>query len=341
MRVTTVMLRVLADAVGQYGVSVDDLVRGTGVGTESFGQTDGFVLGGEFARLVSRAVELTEDVAFGLHWAERSSFAAFDLIGHVAATAPTLGDGLEALGHLYPMLSDGNEFAMRVESQTAILEFRLAPSAPPEAHVREEFIAASLVRLLRLYAGSSGMPLSVHFTYPAPPHRLEYARFFGGRERFDQSFAGIVIDRKLLEAKRLAHDAKLERDLRVLAEARLLQATVPHGYAQRVKDCLWDQPFVGRSEMKAVAERLGISERSLRRHLASEGASFPNLRIEALSARARQFLSQPEPPIKEIASSLGFSDATAFHRAFRKWTGMTPSAFRAAHWKRRSKPCEG
>jgi AraC-like DNA-binding protein len=82
--------------------------------------------------------------------------------------------------------------------------------------------------------------------------------------------------------------------------------------------------------MKAIAERLGMSERSLRRRLASEKASFPNIRMEALSARAKQLLTEPEIPIKEIASSLGFSEATAFHRAFRTWTGMTPTAFRAA-----------
>jgi AraC-like DNA-binding protein len=82
--------------------------------------------------------------------------------------------------------------------------------------------------------------------------------------------------------------------------------------------------------MKAIAERLGMSERSLRRHLASEGASFPNLRMEALSARARQLLSEPEIPVKEIAFSLGFSETTAFHRAFKTWTRMTPAAFRAA-----------
>jgi AraC-like DNA-binding protein len=330
MSVTTVILRVLADAVGQYGVSVDALVEGTGVLPELFGRPDGVIGESAMDQLLARTVSLTGDDAFGLHWAERSSFAAFDLMGHVAAAVQTFGDALGVVLHLYPLISDGNEFALRVEDREAFLEFHLPRSAPPSAYVKEEFIAASCVRLLRLFAGSSGMPSSAHFTYPAPAHRSEYTRFFGGLERFEQPFTGIVVDRKLLDTKRLWHDAELERDLRVRAEARLQRSTLPDRYAKRVKDCLMERPLVGRSEMKAIAERLGMSERSLRRRLASERATFPNLRMEALSARAKELLTEPETPIKEIASSLGFSDATAFHRAFRTWTGMTPTAFRAA-----------
>ena len=330
MSLTTVMLRVLAEGVGQYGVSVDELVRGTAVLPELFGRTDGFVRRDEFEPLLCRAVALTGDDAFGLHWAERSSFAAFDLLGHVAASVPTFADALAVIIHLYPLLSDGHELALRLEDHAATLEYRLSRSAPPSSHVKEEFVVASSFRLLRRFAGSSRMPSSAHFTYAAPAHRSEYTRFFGGVERFDQPFTGMVVDRKLLDARQLCHDEELERDLRVRAEARLQQSTVPDGYAKRVKDWLFERAFVGRGEMKSVAEGLRMSERSLRRHLATERTSFPKLRMEALSARAKQLLIEPDIPIKEIASSMGFSDATAFHRAFRTWTGMTPSAFRAA-----------
>jgi AraC-like DNA-binding protein len=331
MSLTTVMLRVLADGVGQYGVSVDELVRGTVVLPELFGRPDGFVRGDEFEPLLCRAVALTGDSAFGLHWAERSSFAAFDLLGHVAAAVPTFADALAIIIHLFPLLSDGHELALHLEDHAATLEFRLPRCAPPSSHVREEFIVASSLRLLRRFAGSSGMPSSAHFTYAAPAHRSEYTRFFGGAERFEQPFTGMVVDRRLLDARQLCHDEELERDLRIRAEARLQRSTVSSDrYAKRVKDWLFERPFVGRGEMKAVAEGLRISERSLRRHLAIERTSFPRLRMEALSARAKQLLLEPDLPIKEVASSMGFSDATAVHRAFRTWTGMTPAAFRAA-----------
>jgi AraC-like DNA-binding protein len=330
MRLTAIMLRVLADGVGLYGISVATLVHGTRVPPELFGDRDGLVAEEDFDRLVGRAVALTGDDAFGLHWAERTSFAAFDVMGHVVAAVPTFGDAIDAILHLFPLISDGNELELRLEDKSAILDYRLRRAPPPSGYVREEFIVASSVRLLRLFAGAAGAPSSAHFTYPAPAHRSEYTRVFGGIERFEQPFTGIVFDRKLLEARQLRHDAELERDLRVHAEVRLRRSTIPHEYAKRVRECLLDGSLAGRTDMKAVAERLGMSERSLRRHLAADGVSFQDLRIEALSARAKLLLAKPVLQIKEIASTMGFSDATAFHRAFKRWTGMTAAAFRTA-----------
>jgi len=105
---------------------------------------------------------------------------------------------------------------------------------------------------------------------------------------------------------------------------RLVTAAYAHG-ENGLGGAVFPEP-----KIKAVAERLGMSERSLRRHLATERATFPSLRIEVLSARAKQLLTESKLPIKEIASSMGFSDVTAFHRAFKTWTGMTAAAFRAA-----------
>ena len=330
MSVTTVMMRVLADAVAAYGVSVAELALGTAVAPELFTLPDGVVRQSDFEQLVRRAVALTGDTAFGLHWAERSTFAAFDLIGYVTAAVSTFGDALGVVRDLYPLLSDGGEFALRTDDDSATVAFYLRPSEPPVAHVREEFISATCVRLLRLFAGSSGMPSSANFTYAAPAHRAEYTRFFGGRERFEQPFTGIVVDRALLGARRLFHDTELERDLRARAESRLQRTREHAPHARRVAECLREEPFVARSSMKTIARRLEMSERSLRRHLSNEGSAFPTLRTEALSSRAKHLLAETTLPIKEVAFSLGFSAPTAFHRAFRAWTGLTPATFRAA-----------
>jgi AraC-like DNA-binding protein len=226
-----------------------------------------------------------------------------------------------------------------LEDDAAILDYRLRPSPPPSVYVKEEFIVGSSLRLLRLFAGAAGTLSSAHFTYPAPAHRSEYARVFGGVERFEEPFTGIAVHRRLLDARQLCHDAELERDLRVHAEARLRRSTTPNVYAKRVRDGLLECTVSGQTDMKTLAARLGMSERSLRRHLAAEGVSFPSLRIEALSEQAKLLLAEPARPIKEIASTMGFSDVTAFHRAFRRWTGMTATAFRAARTMQNPAKC--
>ena len=80
--------------------------------------------------------------------------------------------------------------------------------------------------------------------------------------------------------------------------------------------------------MPAVARALGIGVRSLRRRLQEEGASFVDLADETRATLAKQLLAQDDQGIEQAAYELGFADPSAFHRAFRRWTGMTPREFR-------------
>ena len=81
--------------------------------------------------------------------------------------------------------------------------------------------------------------------------------------------------------------------------------------------------------MQAVALALGISVRSLRRRLAAEGRSYQSVESEALATAAKRLLRDERRTIQDTADRMGFADTTAFHRAFKRWTGTTPSAYRA------------
>ena len=80
--------------------------------------------------------------------------------------------------------------------------------------------------------------------------------------------------------------------------------------------------------MANAARRLGMSERSLRRRLAAEGTSYREVVRVALEAKAGRLLRDPARSIKETAAALGFADTAAFHRAFKRWTGVTPLEYR-------------
>jgi AraC-like DNA-binding protein len=82
--------------------------------------------------------------------------------------------------------------------------------------------------------------------------------------------------------------------------------------------------------MAATARSLALSERSLRRHLAVEGTSYVEIQHSVLEAVAGDLLRHQGLTIQETAHAMGFADATTFHRAFKRWTGMTPTAFRNA-----------
>jgi AraC-like DNA-binding protein len=99
-------------------------------------------------------------------------------------------------------------------------------------------------------------------------------------------------------------------------------------YAMRVRELLVEKAWPDRMDMKSVAKAMEISERSLRRRLAAEGRSYDDISSEALAIVARHFLRDPRRTIGEIAYEMGFSDTSAFHRAFKRWTGTTPNGYR-------------
>lgn len=170
-------------------------------------------------------------------------------------------------------------------------------------------------------------PEQVSLEYAAPPYHHEYTRIFGQEVRFEQPLTGLVFDGGLLDAASPHKDEDMHEAVRKLAERRMSRLERCAPYALRVREFLVQQGRPRRVAMKVVACALGLSMRSLRRRLAAEGKSYNTVEKDALAIVARRLLRDEQRSIQEAAYEMGFSDTTAFHRAFKRWTGTTPSAY--------------
>lgn len=182
-------------------------------------------------------------------------------------------------------------------------------------------------RLLR-YFNRLARPLRVCFDYPAPTYASEYRRIFSGAERFDQPQTTIVFDQALMGAARRYHDEEFYRTLGELGDSRVLRLDRGASYVDRINDFLAAHAAPGKVNLVSVADALALSPRSLRRHLAAEGTSYGVVVNDALASRARRLLSVEQRTIDETAHAMGYSERSAFHRAFKRWTGTTPQAWR-------------
>jgi AraC-like DNA-binding protein len=165
------------------------------------------------------------------------------------------------------------------------------------------------------------------FEYAPPNHHAEYTRVFEGAESFDQPLTGVVFDRGLMGAASPHRDQDMYDALRAIAERQMLRLQRA-SFAMRVREVLLQKRCAGPIDMTSVARPLGLSVRSLRRRLVAEGVSYAAVANDALAMVAKHFLVDEQYSIQETAYEMGFSDPSAFHRAFKRWTGTTPDAFR-------------
>ncbi|HEY5147287.1 MAG TPA: AraC family transcriptional regulator [Polyangiaceae bacterium] len=328
MGVSAVLLRVVVEAVERAGVPRGALLEAAGIDASRLAEVHERFELREFDELQTRALELTGDEALGLHIAEQATEASFDLVAHLVAHSPTLREGLGLCTQFERLLMDEARLVLREKGNVATLEYEFVRSAERSDRMHVEFVLAALLRLVRTFVGPPGVARAVSFEHARPPYHREYTRIFGGVERFGQRRNALEFDRALLDRPQMHQHPALYSMLRAEAERALERVTEGARPADELKRYLLARPPARIPDIATAARDLGISERSLRRRLAADDTSYRTLVRATLEASAGHMLRDPTRSIQETARALGFSDAGAFHRAFKRWTGMTPKQYR-------------
>jgi AraC-like DNA-binding protein len=196
--------------------------------------------------------------------------------------------------------------------------------------ITAEFAMTGLLRMLRQFMGERVRPVRVSFAYPAPAHAHEYRRVFEGSVCFGQPFTELVFPRAWLARPQLHGNPELQSLLQAHAERELAQLERGGTTGERVERVLaLSDPRV-LPTMQDVARDLDISSRTLARKLQLEGTSFVELVERRRGSAAKCLLEARRLSIQEVADAMGFGDAPAFHKAFRRWTGLTPKQYVAS-----------
>jgi AraC-like DNA-binding protein len=322
------MIRALVDATERSGVSTQALLQRAKLGEERLTDPFGRFEFDEYEALQTGALDLTRDDALGLHTIEHSSEAAFDLLARLVPHAPTLRDAVGLCSQFGALLLSGSHVVLEEEVEVARIRYAFRRLSPRVDRMHAEVAVAGFCRLLRVFAGKKVPLRRASFEHSAPDYRGEYRRVFGGAERFDQAFTGVEFERTLLDARHLHQQPRIYSLLREEAHRALDSLATGASHADRVRQYLMAQPSSRIPKMQVAASALGISARCLRRRLAAEGVCYRELVHERLKETATLVLRTPGGSVQEAARATGFSDSAAFHRAFKQWTGVTPTEFR-------------
>lgn len=265
----------------------------------------------------------------GLRLGRQQTIGNFGLLGLAMMTARTFGDAV-AIGLQYSPVSGSLMDLELDDSEPGILALVAKPRAPDDAilpFLCEELFASTLM-LCRGLVGPAFRPLRLELAYPAPAYAHEYEALFGCEVRF-----GMPRNRELIDPAWLSRRLPAWNPVSAQQALALCRAQMPRGPAsgeivvavrQLLRVRLHESPALG-----DIAAELHLTERTLRRQLLAAGSGFRILHDEVRSERARELLRGSDLPIAQVGASVGFRDAREFRRAFKRWTGTTPSAMRA------------
>ncbi|MEL1266049.1 AraC family transcriptional regulator [Pseudoxanthomonas putridarboris] len=324
----TNMLCSLVLLAGELGVNCDAWFAGMRLNVQEIHDPQARVSYRQASEVIRRALPTLPIDGVGLAIGGKQNGGNFGLLGLAMKTAPTFGDavsiGMEYQRNLGPLM----DLALDERDGGTIAVIATAPEEASDLlpFLCEEMFSSTLM-LARELAGPEFSPLRLDLGYAPPSYAPRYHELFRCEVRFDQPHHAMVVDRRWLELPFSSYNPVTSRQALALCRAQLaamaLRGETTAAVERQLRPRLRENP-----QMTEIAAALHLSERTLRRQLSEEDASFSAIHDRVRTERALELLQNPDLTIAWIGSQIGFNDVREFRRAFKRWTGHTPSEAR-------------
>lgn len=278
-------------------------------------------------RFWTLAVQASGDPALGLRVSRFISPTTFHALGYALVASGSLREVFERIVRYHPVVSDALVMSFERVDEHYEFRFRMTDGSPRPAHEDMDALAAIYVRTCRNRLGRHYAPVAVQLMRPRPDNPQPWydvfraPMFFGAKENLLR-FACDDLDRHLDDA-----NPELAQHNETLLNRTLVQLSALT-WERKVRGAIETQLPEGEPSAEHIAHTLHLSLRSLQRHLADEGCRYDLLLNQCRQNLALQHMRNQACSLSEVAYLLGFADTSSFSRAFKRWTGMTPSQYR-------------
>ncbi|AXQ31534.1 AraC family transcriptional regulator [Solimonas sp. K1W22B-7] len=311
----------------ERGVSRARLLRGLPISPAVFEQAETRLSLLQYTQIIYRALEETGDPSLGYEFALRCNLTAHGFFGYGLMSQPTLREVVEFAIRFVQLCTPCYSVRLSEDATDAVIEVSEAIPFGPLYQYGFDMFLVCFARMAQQLEIPFGNDLELWFPWPEPPHFERYRDQLPARLRFSMPAFHIRVPRKYanlpirtgnaLTAQLLARQC--ERELSLLGLSNDLLARVRAALATRIGSY---------PDLTTLSQGLFMSTRTLKRRLQEHGRSYQQLLDEARHRDALRLLDGHGLSIEEIADRLGYSSSANFTRAFRKWTGTTPGAWR-------------
>jgi AraC-like DNA-binding protein len=275
-----------------------------------------------------RLVALTLDDEFFGQDSRRMKAGSFAMICHAVLNCKTLGQALERSLRFYALILDDVAGVLQRQGGEASIMLRDRAGAPQPRVFAHEVLLMLLHGLSCWLVGRRIPILRAQFSYDEPAHSAEYRLMYSTSLSFRAPHTAISFDAAYLSLPIVQNERTVKEFLRKAPENILLKYKNGSSLGARIRRRLRQSLPGDLPEFEAVAGEINMAPATLRRRLHEEGTSYQSIKDQLRRDIAISHLSHTRRSALDIGSELGFSERSAFHRAFKKWTGASPGEFR-------------
>jgi AraC-like DNA-binding protein len=314
------------DYLARRGIDVPAFLAQIGLPPDLTDDPDARVRRSEQEAIWRRAIEVTGDPLLPARVASEFPPSTLGVIIYLARSSR---DGIEAVQRVrnfVALMQDEADLELAFEPGLAVIHMRTHDGYVTILPACEYGVALHAF-IGRSVSAGSREPRELRIAHPAPPHAAAFEAFVRVPVRWGAASNAVAYPSDAFRRALPGADAGLSDLLEAYARELLSRVPAEHSFVDRVRACVARRLPNGSPGIEDVAAELRMSARSVRRRLAAEGATYRGT-LDALRCElALRALESHQQGIDAIAQELGFSDASAFHKAFRRWTGRRPADF--------------
>ncbi len=348
---TTISINYLALLIRlceERNISVDSILKDTGIEKSTLENSQDFVNGEQYYRVLKNASELLGDPTFGLYYGARTTITSHGILGFAFMSSQTLRDALLLMTKYHRTLFTLMELQFEEGVNASYLRINFTTNFKGFENLLAEGVIAGFYTVFRsifnqdinkdneFYSNFIKTPATVQFKQEAPEYSDFFKQILGKHVEFSQEYNQIVIPNPLLDYMLPESDPNTAKMAEQICQDILHSLEQRETYPEKVRKIIFSYKE-SLPTFDQVADVLHLHPRTLGRRLKQYNTSYQVILDEVRKELALEYLANPDILIDDIAYSLRFNDASSFYRAFKKWTGKTPRSYRMSEVEQEKK----